>query len=867
MANTIKHKKSATAGAVPLAEDLSPGELAINIADGKLFARKADGTVVELTRPTSIDGGEITYDSLLSDLQAFWLLDQVVGSVSDVSGNNRPLYVAAHAESGIGVQENSLSLSHKNFLYAAHDFPTRRTVAFWFKYSTPPAAPSPGKRFISFGLLGDTSANVGRVTLNQSGSLTWTENVADGVATVTTPTITANTWVHVAFVRESNPSNNTATTRAYINGVSVAVQNHADNAVLANQNDVLTLGWFNDSTRVELDCMGIWSRALSAAEVSRLHAGPYTLPPEPVTPIDPAAFISFSATAPITSLSISVNGSTGTLFPAFNANIYDYGVLTNSATAGAAVSYTLTVNGVATAGTGAVNNLIKVNYGSTAYYIRLLPSDMPLGTITTQPAQNYIPGYYVATSRRDINVANYNIVYNEHGLPIWYTTNAGTPHLHQPGNDRNRTTVSRNGSGTRYVMQTTAAEISTRAVSFLPTTRNGNPYAYDFGNHELLEITSPPSRRGNLVYNTFLAAPANGSQALTDKSYGVYIQEQTPAGTIAWEWWTSDRFDQTTLARNASFFHMNSVDVHPVTGDMLLSCRQCSAIVCVDHATKNVKWVIQGASQPWGDINQTANAATLSTAQFLTLEGEPTLNGYQYLGPEGQHHARWATHIDPLTPGNAVISIFDNQSGFFPGSTNTPKTVSALVQSGTTVTGTATGHGFATGSYVKVTGANETVFNGVFQVTVVNSSTFTYTVATSETQTASGTIQAVRALTYWPHSANSPAARGVVYEIDLQQNKAIHRCSAFAPNGTSGYLGSYQVMLHENGEYSHVLNFTQQHPPLVEYEDSGSGADPGNIIYAVDFPGDIYRITKVPKDYFDVEYLRATAGSSPAIIS
>jgi len=299
---------------------------------------------------------------------------------------------------------------------------------------------------------------------------------------------------------------------------------------------------------------------------------------------------------------------------------------------------------------------------------------------------------------------------------------------------------------------------------------------------------------------------------------------------------------------------------------MLLSCRQCSAIVCLDYATKDVKWVIQGSSQPWGGIAQSANQATLDGAQFLTLEGEPELNGYQYVGTEGQHHAKWATHVDPLTPGNEVISIFDNQTGFFPGGgTPTLKTITSLVQSGTTVTGVSAGHGFTTGSYVRITGANQSVFNGIFTVTVVNSSTFTYTVGSSGSATATGTLRGLKALTYFPHSVNSPAARGVVYEIDLTQGKAIHRCSAFCPTGTSGYLGGYQIMLHENGVYSHVLDFNQQHPQLIEYADSGDGASPGAVIFAVDFAGDIYRITKVPKDFFDIDYLRATAGLSPTI--
>lgn len=48
MPNTILHKRSNTAGVVPNANSLTPGELAINAADGKVFTKKNDGTVVTL---------------------------------------------------------------------------------------------------------------------------------------------------------------------------------------------------------------------------------------------------------------------------------------------------------------------------------------------------------------------------------------------------------------------------------------------------------------------------------------------------------------------------------------------------------------------------------------------------------------------------------------------------------------------------------------------------------------------------------------------------------------------------------------------------------------------------------------------------
>lgn len=48
MATKIIHKKSSVAAKVPLASDLEVGEIALNLADLKIFSKQTDGTVVEL---------------------------------------------------------------------------------------------------------------------------------------------------------------------------------------------------------------------------------------------------------------------------------------------------------------------------------------------------------------------------------------------------------------------------------------------------------------------------------------------------------------------------------------------------------------------------------------------------------------------------------------------------------------------------------------------------------------------------------------------------------------------------------------------------------------------------------------------------
>jgi hypothetical protein len=59
MPNTITHKRSAVSGAIPTAAQLAAGELAVNTADGKLFAKKDSGVVTDLTTPEIVDGGVV----------------------------------------------------------------------------------------------------------------------------------------------------------------------------------------------------------------------------------------------------------------------------------------------------------------------------------------------------------------------------------------------------------------------------------------------------------------------------------------------------------------------------------------------------------------------------------------------------------------------------------------------------------------------------------------------------------------------------------------------------------------------------------------------------------------------------------------
>jgi hypothetical protein len=88
MATTIQIKRSSTASAVPLAGDLEVGELAVNLADKRLFTKKSDGTVVELsTNPTDIDIATLRIDGVEVTASAAELnsLDGSTASTADLN--------------------------------------------------------------------------------------------------------------------------------------------------------------------------------------------------------------------------------------------------------------------------------------------------------------------------------------------------------------------------------------------------------------------------------------------------------------------------------------------------------------------------------------------------------------------------------------------------------------------------------------------------------------------------------------------------------------------------------------------------------------------------------------------------------------
>jgi len=67
MSTVVQIKRSETSGSIPTASDIAVGELAVNLADGALYSKKTDGSIIEVggynpeffTVPETIDLGDI----------------------------------------------------------------------------------------------------------------------------------------------------------------------------------------------------------------------------------------------------------------------------------------------------------------------------------------------------------------------------------------------------------------------------------------------------------------------------------------------------------------------------------------------------------------------------------------------------------------------------------------------------------------------------------------------------------------------------------------------------------------------------------------------------------------------------------------
>jgi len=358
-----------------------------------------------------------------------------------------------------------------------------------------------------------------------------------------------------------------------------------------------------------------------------------------VTPIVSSHLINIEGPSNITSITVSCNGNT--IFPTFNPDTTDYAVVTNSGS-GSGISYSVTINGNTTSGTATVDQALQIYNTTNIYYIRFINNNVPLGNVTTSPQAGYVPGFY-AIGYNDY----YPVIYDHNGVPIWYC-GYNTISVHK-GKDRNRIFLHQNG-GPQKVLQLSANAIQAFTYDLL---NNDGSWVEGWDVHEGQELTGPSNRTGNIMGHVYT-------------NNGFYLQEQDTTHTVQWDWHSHDCFNNTWY----DYYHNNSIDVHPTTGQILISMRHVGAVAAIDHDSKNVLWVISGRYylNGAGTLQSVAYGSRVASTKWMNatysnINNEPTYNGFQYSGTVGNHDARWHPEIAPIhNPNNVVISIYDDES-------------------------------------------------------------------------------------------------------------------------------------------------------------------------------------------------------------
>jgi len=154
----------------------------------------------------------------------------------------------------------------------------------------------------------------------------------------------------------------------------------------------------------------------------------------------------------------------------------------------------------------------------------------------------------------------------------------------------------------------------------------------------------------------------------------------------------------------------------------------------------------------------TPATGTIVTSLNLTTAGNwqaATLNDAAYLFQRGE---------DPLffSPTLGILNRIKNARN---------ETTVTITNSGTTATVSHTAHGLNTGASVSISGANEPEYNGTWTITVVDADSYTYTMDSSPSGDATGTV-----IAYWskgtPYQANTVlSAYGRLWTADTASNK------------------------------------------------------------------------------------------------
>lgn len=178
MADKILLKRAGTPGKVPAAGDLTPGELAVNTADGKLFTKQDDGTVKEIGGPiawgtvtgviadqtdlqSALDGKVGTADTRLTDSRE-WTADTVTqAEAEEGTATTRRAWTAQRVRQAIVAWWISVSSAWGRGFVGSADAAAGRTALELGTAATRTALGTTGALYSRDSILGQVSQSGG----------------------------------------------------------------------------------------------------------------------------------------------------------------------------------------------------------------------------------------------------------------------------------------------------------------------------------------------------------------------------------------------------------------------------------------------------------------------------------------------------------------------------------------------------------------------------------------------------------------------------------------------------------------------------------------------------------------------------------
>jgi hypothetical protein len=354
----------------------------------------------------------------------------------------------------------------------------------------------------------------------------------------------------------------------------------------------------------------------------------------------------------------------GPLVPAFSPDAHDYGVICAAGpnpwqvSAQGVPGATVVVAGADSSGyvTVAENDLVDVAVTvadhTDHYHVRCLPHDFPQ-LVVSRP-DDPSPGWYLlGTGFAGPPDTSYAVILDDHGAPVWYHKTDGPVIGVQRLPDGNLAWTPLLGASFGTDPNGAWEEHTLDGSLVKKWSTVGTPTDH----HDMVALPNGNVLLASYHYRANVDVSALGP-AFTSPSGVVdaWIQEVRPDGTIAWEWHSEDHIGVAETVAQADgvpitatitqgsvvdLIHLNSIDVDPATGDLLISSRHTDAVYRIrrdpgqpDDGT--VLWKLGGDSP------------TDPATPHLTLIGD-ALDG-----PHRQHDARF------LPDGH--VTMFDDES-------------------------------------------------------------------------------------------------------------------------------------------------------------------------------------------------------------